>query len=187
MMLIGYARCSTAEQTLDSQIDVLTAAGCGRIFHEVASGSRSDRPALAEALGYLRDGSDDILVCQRLDRVARSLPHLITIMQDLGQRGIGFRSLTEQIDSTTPGGRLVFHLFGAVAQFELDLIKSRTLIGLEAARKRGRVGGRPRAMTPDKVVAAKKLLGSGTPAKDVAAMLGVSVPTLFRWCPASGR
>jgi DNA invertase Pin-like site-specific DNA recombinase len=108
-------------------------------------------------------------------------------MEDLGQRGIGFRSLTEQIDTTSPGGRLVFHLFGAVAQFELDLNKSRTRLGLEAARQRGRVGGRPRAMTPDKVLAAKKLLGSGTPAKDVASMLGVSIPTLFRWCPASER
>jgi DNA invertase Pin-like site-specific DNA recombinase len=111
-MLVGYARCSTAEQNLDAQIDALNAAGCGRIFQEVASGSRSDRPALAEALAYLRDDSDDVLVCQRLDRVARSLPHLITIMQDLGHQGIGFRSLTEQIDSTSPGGRLVFHLFG---------------------------------------------------------------------------
>jgi DNA invertase Pin-like site-specific DNA recombinase len=186
-MLIGYARCSTSEQNLDGQVDALMAAGCGRIFQEVASGSRSDRPVLAEALAYLRDHSDDVLVCHRLDRLARSLPHLISIMQDLGQRGIGFRSLTEQIDSTTPGGRLVFHLFAAVAQFELDLIKSRTRAGLEAARQRGRVGGRPRSMTPDKVVAAKKLLGSGTPAKDVASMLGVSVPTLFRWCPASER
>ena len=186
-MLVGYARCSSAGQNLDAQIDALRAAGCGRIFQEIASGSRSDRPVLNEALAYLRDHSDDVLVCQRLDRVARSLPHLITIMQDLGQRGVGFRSLTEQIDSTSPGGRLVFHLFGAVAQFELDLIKSRTKIGLEAARQRGRIGGRPRVMTPEKVDAAKKLLGSGTPTKDVATMLGVSVPTLFRWCPASER
>lgn len=186
-MFVGYARCSSAGQNLDAQIDALRSAGCSRIFQEIASGSRSDRPILNEAMAYLRDHSDDVLVCQRLDRVARSLPHLITIMQDLGQRGVGFRSLTEQIDSTSPGGRLVFHLFGAVAQFELDLIKSRTMIGLEAARQRGRVGGRPRVMTPEKVEAAKKLLESGTPAKDVATMLGVSVPTLFRWCPASAR
>lgn len=186
-MLVGYAPCSTTGQNLDAQIDALTAAGCGRIFTEVASGSRSDRPVLAEAMDYLRDGSGDVLVCRRLDRVARSLPHLIQIMQDLGQRGVGFRSLTEQIDSTSPGGRLVFHLFGAVAQFELDLIRSRTRLGLEAARQRGRVGGRPRTMTPEKVAAAKKLLSSGTPARDVAAMLSISVPTLYRHLPGSER
>ena len=183
-MLVGYARISTAEQNLDSQIDILRAAGCDRIFTEVASGTRTDRPILADALAYLRNDADDVLVCYRLDRVARSLPHLLQLMEMLGNRGIGFRSLTEAIDTTTPGGRLVFHVFGAIANFEVDLIRSRTKIGLEAARKRGRVGGRPLAMTKSKKESAQKLLASGVPAKDVATSLGVSLATLYRHVPA---
>jgi len=183
-MLVGYARISTAEQNLDSQIDTLRAAGCDRIFTEVASGTRTDRPILADALDFLRNDADDVLVCSRLDRVARSLPHLLQLMELLGSRGIGFRSLTEAIDSTTPGGRLVFHVFGAIANFEVDLIRSRTKIGLEAARKRGRVGGRPLAMTKSKKESAQKLLASGIPAKDVANSLGVSLATLYRHVPA---
>lgn len=184
-MQIGYARVSTGGQTLDGQIDALQAAGCEKIFQETASGSRSDRPILTEALAYAR--SDDVIVTARLDRIARSLPHLISVMDDLNQRGVGLRSLSENLDTTTPGGRLIFHVFGAVAQFELDLIRERTKTGLDAARKRGRIGGRPRRMTQDKVKAAKKLLADGTPTKEVAELLGVSVPTLFRWCPASDR
>jgi DNA invertase Pin-like site-specific DNA recombinase len=183
-MLVGYARTSTAEQNLDSQIDALRAAGCERIFSEVASGTRTDRPILEEAMGYLRDNAGDVLVCFRLDRVARSLPHLLQLMETLHVRGIGFKSLNEQIDSTTPGGRLIFHLFGAIANFEVDLIRARTKIGLEAARQRGRVGGRPLVMTKAKKEAARRLLESGTPAKDVAASLGLSVPTLYRHLPA---
>jgi DNA invertase Pin-like site-specific DNA recombinase len=183
-MLVGYARISTAEQNLDSQIDTLRAAGCDRIFTEVASGTRTDRPILADALDFLRNDADDVLVCSRLDRVARSLPHLLQLMEMLGSRGIGFRSLTEAIDTTTPGGRLVFHVFGAIANFEVDLIRSRTKIGLEAARKRGRVGGRPLAMTKSKKESAQKLLASGIPAKDVANSLGVSLATLYRHVPA---
>ena len=184
-MQIGYARISTGVQNLDGQMDALRDAGCDRIFEETASGSRSDRPVLAEALEFLREG--DVLVTYRLDRIARSLPHLISIMDELKDRGVGFRSLTESLDTNSPGGRLVFHIFGAISNFEVDLIRERTRTGLEAARKRGRIGGRPRRMTDDKIRAAKKLLADGTPVKQVASSLGVSVPTLFRWCPASDR
>ncbi len=184
-MKVGYARISTGGQNLEGQLDALQEAGCEKIFQETASGSRADRPVLAEALKFVRD--EDVLVTYRLDRIARSLPHLITIMNDLGQRGVEFRSLTENLDTSSPGGRLIFHVFGAVSQFELDLIRERTRTGLEAARKRGRVGGRPRVMTDDKIRAAKKLLADGTPVKEVAGSLGVSVPTLFRWVPASAR
>ena len=184
-MQIGYARISTGVQNLDGQMDALRDAGCDRIFEETASGSRSDRPVLAEALEFLREG--DVLVTYRLDRIARSLPHLISIMDELKDRGVGFRSLTESLDTNSPGGRLVFHIFGAISNFEVDLIRERTRTGLEAARKRGRIGGRPRRMTDDKIRAAKKLLADGRPVKEVASSLGVSVPTLFRWCPASDR
>jgi len=184
-MQIGYARVSTGEQTTVSQIDALATAGCDRVFEETASGARTDRPVLAEAIEYLREG--DVLVAWKLDRVARSLPHLISLMDDLNRRGIGFRSLTEQIDTTTASGKLIFHIFAALSEFERDIIRQRTRAGLEAARKRGRVGGRPRVMTAEKIAAAKKLLASGEPAKDVASMLSISLPTLYRWCPGAER
>lgn len=184
-MQVGYARVSTQNQSTEAQRDALIGAGCERLFEEIASGSRSDRPVLQEALGFVRPG--DVLVCYRLDRVARSLPHLIELMETLNSREIGFRSLSECLDTTTPGGRLVFHVFGAVAQFELDLIRERTKTGLQAARQRGRVGGRPKKMTPQKVDAAQKLLAEGLPSKEVASMFGISVPTLYRWCPAGKR
>ena len=182
-MLIGYARISTRSQNLDAQRDALVAAGCDRIFEEIASGARTDRPVLAEAIDYARTG--DTIVCMKLDRVARSLSHLTGLMTMLEERQIGFRSLTEALDTTSPGGRLVFHIFGAIAQFERDLIISRTKSGLAAARKRGRVGGRPLSMTPEKLNAARRLLKSGTPAREVASAIGVSVPTLYRHLPAS--
>lgn len=181
-MNVGYARISTQGQTLDGQLDALRAAGCERVFEEVASGSRSDRPILEEALSYCRES--DVLVVQRLDRIARSMTHLIAVMGLLEQRRIGFRSLSEQIDTTTPGGRLVFHVMAAMGQFELDLIRERTRAGLEAARRRGRKGGRPPVMTGTKLEAARKLMKAGTPARDVAASLGVSLPTLYRHLPA---
>ena len=182
-MLIGYARISTRSQNLDAQRDALVDAGCDRIFEEIASGARTDRPVLAEAIDYARTG--DTIVCMKLDRVARSLSHLTGLMTMLEERQIGFRSLTEALDTTSPGGRLVFHIFGAIAQFERDLIISRTKSGLAAARKRGRVGGRPLSMTPEKLNAARRLLKSGTPAREVASAIGVSVPTLYRHLPAS--
>ena len=184
-MKIGYARVSTDGQSLESQIDALRAAGCERVYEEVASGARNDRKVLAEVLDYLRPG--DVLVAYKLDRVARSLPHLIEIMGRLSDAEIGFQSLTEEINTTTPGGRLVFHVMAALAEFERDLIRERTAAGLQAARAKGRVGGRPRKMTPDKIDAAKDLLASGKAVKDVAQMFGISVPTLYRWCPGAAR
>lgn len=184
-MKIGYARVSTADQSLSAQLDMLHAAGCERIYEEVASGARQDRPKLSELMSALRKG--DTLVVTKMDRVARSLTHLITLAADLKQRGIEFQSLSEAIDTSTPGGTLVFHILGAIGEFERDLIRERTSAGLKAARQRGRVGGRPRKMTQEKIQAAKELLKSGVPVKDVADTFGISVPTLFRYCPATER
>jgi len=186
-MRIGYARVSTDKQVHDAQIDALRAAGCDRVFTETASGARKDRPVLREALDYLRPGGQDTLVVHKLDRVARSLPHLIEIMGRLHADDIGFRSLSEDINTTTPGGKLLFHLMGALAEFERDLIRARTQAGLKAAKGRGRTGGRPRQMTEDKIAAVRELLASGMAAKDAAAAVGVSVPTLYRWLPGRTR
>jgi DNA invertase Pin-like site-specific DNA recombinase len=141
-MLIGYARVSTQEQTLNLQRDALEKAGCNKIFTDTASGAKTERIGLEEALSYVRKG--DTLIVWRLDRLGRSLPHLITTMTDLEERGIGFKSLTENIDTTTSGGKLIFHIFGALAEFERNLIRERTQAGLLAARARGRRGGRPK-------------------------------------------
>lgn len=184
-MLIGYARTSTATQSHDAQVDALKDAGCERIFVETASGAKADRRILAEALEFLRPS--DVLVVLKLDRVARSLSHLIEIMERLKDRDIGFRSLTEEINTTTPGGKLLFHLMASISEFERDLIRERTMHGLKAARAKGRVGGRPRQMTEAKIAAARKLLEDGTPVRDVADMLSVSVPTVYRWLPGSAR
>src|SRR5215216_1916823 len=178
---IGYARISTGEQTLDLQLDALTKAGCGKIYQETASGAKADRPVLDEVLSYLRKG--DTLVVWRLDRLGRSLKHLIEVVAGLAERGIGFKSLTEQIDTTTPGGKLIFHVFGALAEFERDLIRERTHAGLAAARARGRLGGRPKALTdPKQVELAQALYADGR--HDVAticATLGISRATLYRY------
>jgi DNA invertase Pin-like site-specific DNA recombinase len=138
-MKVGYARVSTDTQTVDGQIDALKAVGCDKIFTETASGTRKDRPVLAEVMAYLRANSGDTLVVYKLDRVARSLPHLIEIMENLKSQGIEFQSVTEAIDTNTPGGRLLFHVVGAIAEFEKDLIKERTMTGLKAARAKGRM------------------------------------------------
>src|SRR5438874_3910706 len=148
-MLIGYARVSTQEQTLDLQRDELQQAGCEKVFTDTLSGATADRPGLTDALAFVRPG--DALVVWRLDRLGRSLPHLIATVSALRDRGIGFKSLHEQIDTTTPSGKLIFHVFGALAEFERDLIRERTQAGLHAARARGRVGGRPKALDPKKV------------------------------------
>ena len=142
-MLIGYARVSTRDQTPALQLDALEAAGCERIFEETASGAHRDRPQLAAALDWMREG--DALAVWRLDRLARSVRQLIDTVENLDARGIGFRSLTEAIDTTTAGGRLVFHIFGALAEFERNLISERTRAGLDAARARGQSAGRPAA------------------------------------------
>ena len=177
-MEIGYSRISTAEQNPQLQIDALEKAGCQRIFTDRLSGARADRSALIEALEFARTG--DNLVVWRLDRLGRSLRDLLDIVAGLESRGIGLTSLTEVIDTRSSGGRLVFSIFGALAEFERHLIRERTVAGLRAARDRGRVGGRPRLMTLEKVSAARKLMTSGMSAGEVAAAVGVSVPTLYR-------
>src|SRR3954467_6289532 len=148
-MLIGYARVSTLDQTLALQQDALTVAGCEQLYTDTISGSVTDRPGLSQALAHLRPG--DTLVVWRLDRLGRSLSHLIETVRKLQELGIGFRSLQEQIDTTTSGGKLVFHVFGALAEFERDLIRERTHAGLAAARARGRLFGRPKVLSLRKI------------------------------------
>ena len=147
MALIGYARVLTTEQHLHLQQDALTAAGCLKIFTDTVSGAKAERKGLVEALSYIRD--EDILVVWRLDRLGRSLKDLIERITELNNRNIGFKSLTEQVDTTTSGGKLIFHIFGALAEFERDIIKERTNAGRTAARARGRKGGRPRSSLSD--------------------------------------
>jgi len=183
--LLGYARVSTAEQTAVLQEDALRAAGCRRIWSDTASGTRTDRPQLAAVFDQLRAG--DTLVVWRLDRLGRSLPHLIETIRDLEARGVGFKSVQESIDTTTPGGRLVFHVFSALAQFELELVRERTMAGLAAARERGHWGGRPTALTPAKLKQARKMIGEKTPVTEVAQVLGVSRATLYRRVPELGE
>lgn len=177
--LHGYARVSTAEQDPALQRDALTAAGCAKLWVDVASGSRDDRPQLAALLEHLLPG--DTLVVWRLDRLGRSLRHLIDTVTALDERDVGFRSLQESIDTTTSGGRLMFHLFGALAEFERDLIRDRTLAGLEAARQRGRRGGRPTVMTPAKQRQAQRMYADRTTSvAEIAAVLGVGRATVYR-------
>src|SRR5512143_939285 len=179
-MLIGYARVSTLEQTLALQQDALTQAGCERIFTDTASGSLTARPGLTEALAFARPG--DTLIVWRLDRLGRSLRHLIDTIALLQERGIGFRSLQEQIDTTTSGGKLVFHVFGALAEFERDLIRERTQAGLLAARARGRLGGRPKALDPRKVQIAQALYNDKSNSiADTCRILHISRATLYRY------
>lgn len=183
--LVGYARVSTTDQNPQLQLDALEEAGCARVFVERASGAKTDRPQLAAALDYLR--RDDTLCVWRLDRLGRSLPHLIQIATTLTDRGVALRSLTEQIDTASAGGRLIFHIFGALAEFERALISERTLAGLEAARARGRVGGRPPAMNPRKFAVGRRMMDAlepdGRPTYDyneIAAALKVSRSTVVR-------
>src|SRR6266550_561356 len=157
-MLIGYARVSTQDQTVNLQKDALEKIGCAKIFTDIISGATTERQGLDEALSYVREG--DTLVVWKLDRLGRSLKHLIETITNLNNRKIGFKSLTENIDTTTSGGKLIFHFFGALAEFERDLIRERTNAGLQAARARGRKGGRPKAKTldtPKKVAMAQSL------------------------------
>lgn len=177
--LLGYARVSTLEQNADLQRDALGAAGCWRVFTDHVSGVREQRPELDRVLEALRPG--DTLVVWRLDRLGRSLRHLIDVATDLAARGVGFRSLTESVDTTTPGGRLIFHMFGALAQFERELVRERTLAGLTSARARGRNGGRPTIMTADKLAAARRMYAQRElSGEQIARALGVSRSTLYR-------
>jgi DNA invertase Pin-like site-specific DNA recombinase len=178
-MLIGYARVSTHEQTLTLQRDALTNAECTKIFTDTASGVKTERIGLEEALAYVRKG--DTLVVWRLDRLGRSLPHLITTMTGLEERSIGFKSLTEDIDTTTSGGKLIFHIFGALAEFERNLIRERTQAGLTAARARGRIGGRPKALTPERRRIAQALYDDQKNSiAEICRMLNISKVTLYR-------
>src|SRR3954454_1894543 len=155
-MLVGYARVSTTDQTLDLQHDALTKAGCTKIFTDTASGAQTEREGLTEAISYVRAG--DTLVVWKLDRLGRSPKDLIPRITELNDRKIGFKSLTEQIDTTTSGGKLIFHIFGALAEFERDTIRERTTAGLHAARARGRFGGRRPKMTPAKLRLAQQAM-----------------------------
>lgn len=184
MALIGYARVSTRDQTVAAQLDALRKGDCDRVFQETASGANRERPQLAAALDYMREG--DTLVVWKLDRLARSLKQLMETVEGLEKRGIGFRSLTEAIDTTTAGGRLVFQIFGALAEFERGVIRERTRAGLDAARARGRKGGRQRKLKADDLKAAKAMLADqDINVEDVARRLGVSPATLYRYLPAA--
>lgn len=176
-MIIGYARVSTQDQNPQLQLDALSAAGCEQVFHETATGTLRERPELATCLRMLRKG--DTLVVWKLDRLARSLKDLVEIIHDLHQRGVGFRSVTESIDTTSSGGRLVFHIFGALAEFEHSLIRERTIAGLAAARARGRKGGRKPALSPADVRKAAAMLADPNITKaEIAKHFGVSRVTL---------
>jgi DNA invertase Pin-like site-specific DNA recombinase len=178
-MAFGYARVSTTQQDEALQRDALESAGVDRLFVDRASGTTASRPALEEMLGQLRSG--DTVVVWRLDRLGRSLRHLIDLVAELEQRGVALRSLTEQIDTSTPGGRLVFHVFGAMAEFEKSLIVERTHAGLAAARARGRLGGRPTVWTPAKLAIAKAMHASGEhDIATIARVVGVSRASLYR-------
>lgn len=183
---IGYARCSTHEQHLELQIDALERIGCEQIYTEKASGKsakQADRPELDHCLRALRPG--DTLVVWRLDRLGRNLHDLITIVQQLEGRGIGFRSLSEAIDATGPAGRLILHIFAALAEFERALIQERTVAGLVAARSRGRHGGRPRALSDTDTRAAVALLAQpGIPVSDICRRFKVSRSTLYGYAHA---
>src|SRR5213082_3897559 len=186
-MNIGYARVSTQDQTLNLQKDALEKLGCNKIFTDTASGAKAERKGLAEALDYVREG--DTLVVWRLDRLGRSLKHLIETITELNNRKIGFKSITENIDTTTSSGKLVFHIFGALAEFERDIIRERTNAGLQAARARGRLGGRPKAKTLNtskKVAMAQSLYDNKNNTIDeICKTLDISRSTLYRYINVS--
>jgi DNA invertase Pin-like site-specific DNA recombinase len=176
---IGYARVSTLEQDEALQHDALTAAGCQKVFVDKASGKLEHRPALDAMLDQLRPG--DSVTVWRLDRLGRSLRHLIDVVADLEARGVAFRSLMESIDTSTPGGKLTFHLFGALAEFERDLIRESTMAGLAAARARGRTGGRPTVWTPAKLKVARSMYAGGDhDVATIARVVGVSRASVYR-------
>ena len=181
-MLIGYARVSTQDQTLDLQTDALTQAGCEKLFTDTMSGAKAERPGLQDAMHHLRAG--DTLVVWRLDRLGRTLKHLIATVTELSDQAIGFMSLQEHIDTTTSGGKLIFHIFGALAEFEREIIRERTNAGLQAARARGRWGGRPalQSLDPKKMALAKTLHDDKKmPVSEICAQLQIGRSTLYRY------
>ena len=178
-MIIGYARVSTEDQSLDCQFDALKAAGAERIFSDKITGTARSRPELDRLLDQLRPG--DVIAVTKYDRLARSLRDLLGIVDTIQVRGAGFRSLAEDIDTTTPAGRLVFHVFASIAQFERERISERTREGLEAARKRGRVGGRPPALSPAQKVEVRRMRDEEQrPLGEIARLFKVSVKTICR-------
>lgn len=182
-MLIGYARVSTTDQDLALQIEALTRAGCERLFTDKASGAKTDRPGLNEALAFARAG--DTLVIWKLDRLGRSIRGLIELAAGLSARNVDFRSLTDGFDTATPSGRLLFHILASVAEMERELVKERTIAGLVAARARGGTGGgRKPAMTAEKIDIARKLLAAGDRPAKIAKLLQVGLSTFYRHCPA---
>jgi len=178
-MIIGYARVSTDDQNLDAQTDALTEAGAERIFADKITGSARKRPELDQLIDQLRDG--DIVVVTKYDRLARSLRDLLDIVEAIGNKGAGFRSLAENIDTTTSAGRLIFHVFASIAQFERERISERTREGLEAARKRGRIGGRPPALTKAQKDEVRRMRDEeGRKLPEIAELFKVSVKTIRR-------
>ncbi len=184
-MLVGYARVSTEDQTMAPQTDALTAVGCERLFTDVASGTRTARSGLEQALAFCRPG--DILMVWKLDRLGRSMSHLIETIRTLDQRGIGFHSLTEHIDTTTAGGRLIFHIFGALAEFERDLMRERTRVGLQAARARGRKGGRPAVSRETQAMAQALLADKRLSVKQICERLGIAKSTLYKYARPTAK
>ena len=180
-MQVGYVRVSTTDQDESLQVDALRAAGCGKFFTDKMSGVKAERKGLDEALAYLRPG--DSLVVWKLDRAGRSLKHLIELLNMLQAKGVDFMSLTEKIDTSTPGGKLIFHMMGALAEFERDLIRERTHAGLSEARARGRTGGRPRALKSEqKIALARRMFAE--PNRDIdliCSTLKISRSTLYRY------
>lgn len=177
-MLIGYARVSTGEQNLELQEDALSKAGCEKIYSDTASGMKSDRPGLATLLKFIRP--HDVLVVWRLDRLGRSLSHLLQTVNQLAERQIGFKSLSEAIDTTTSGGVLVLQIFGAIAEFERNLMRERTRAGLNSARARGRLGGRPKTLNPKKVALMRKLYDEKQhTVQEICDIIGVTKPCLY--------
>jgi DNA invertase Pin-like site-specific DNA recombinase len=183
-MLIGYARVSTQDQSLELQRDALKQAQCNQVFEDTISGSRANRPGLTQALERLREG--DTLVVWKLDRLGRSVKQLVDLVAHLSNQGVHFKSLTDAIDTSTPSGRFFFHVMASLAQMERELTVERTRAGLAAAKQMGRVGGRKRIMTESKIIAAKKLMASQWSHHEIAKELGISIATLYRWIPASG-
>jgi DNA invertase Pin-like site-specific DNA recombinase len=184
-VLIGYARVSTDDQNLALQRDALAAAGCEKVYEDRISGARAERPGLALALEVARAG--DTLVVWRLDRLGRSLKDLIALAEGLDQRQVGLRSLKEALDTTSSGGRLVFHMFGALAEFERDLIRERTRAGLTSARARGRLGGRPKRLTPEKRRLAVQLYRAREHSiAEICRLMGISKPTLYSYLAEAG-
>lgn len=178
-MRIGYVRVSTSDQNPNLQQDALMKAGCDKVFEDVATGSLVTRPGLCEALEYCREG--DILVVWRLDRLGRSLKHLIETVSGLANRNVGFQSLQEGMDTATSGGRLIFNIFGSLAEFEREIIRERTNAGLKAARARGRNGGRPRKLNDQKVLMARNLMANNEiNIGEICRTMQISKSTLYR-------